>query len=409
VASDRQFVIVGAGQAGGWGAKTLRDTGFDGKIVMLGDERYVPHERPPLSKQVLLGEAEPEVCNLWPDDQWQTLNIEFRPMTRVAKIHRDAHEVETGRGERIKYEKLLIATGSRPRPLPSHGAELKGVFYLRYVGDAMMLRERLAPGAKVVIVGGGWIGLEVAAAAKKRGAEVTVVEFADRLCARALAPDMSEAILALHHKNGVDIRLKQSVARFEGDGEVQRAVLADGHVLECSTAVIGIGIIPNFEIAAEAGLDIDNGIVVDERGRTSDPDIYAAGDVTNHPNPLLGRRVRLESWENAQNQAIAAAKAMLGADAPAYGEIPWFWSDQYDANIQLVGLPERWDETAVRGDPASGRFVAFYLAGGKIVGAAGINTGGDVRFARRLIAAGAAATAAELSDPKVKLQSLAKR
>jgi NADPH-dependent 2,4-dienoyl-CoA reductase/sulfur reductase-like enzyme len=219
---------------------------------------------------------------------------------------------------------------------------------------------------------------------------------------------MSEAILALHHRHGVDMRLKQSVAKFEGDGEIQRAVLADGHVLDCSVAVIGIGIVPNFELAAEAGLDIDNGVVVDEHGKTSDPDIYAAGDVTNHPNALLGRRVRLESWENAQNQAIAAAKAMLGQGAP-YGEIPWFWSDQYDANIQLVGLPERWDETAVRGDPATGKFTAFYLAGGKIVGAAGINTGGDVRFARRLIAAGTAATAAQLSDPAVKLQSLARK
>jgi 3-phenylpropionate/trans-cinnamate dioxygenase ferredoxin reductase subunit len=409
VASDRQFVIVGAGQAGGWGAKTLRDAGFDGKIVLLGDERYKPHERPPLSKQVLIGEAEPEVCHLWPDDQWNALGIDFRPMTRVAKIHRDTHEVETGRGERIKYEKLLLATGSRPRPLAMPGVDLKGVFYLRYVGDTMMLRERLAPGAKLLVIGGGWIGLEVAAAARKRGAEVTVVEFADRLCARALAPDMSEAVFALHHKHGVDIRLKQSVAKLEGDGELRRAVLADGHVIDCTTAVIGIGIVPNFELAAEAGLDIDNGIVVVERGRTSDPDIYAAGDVTNHPNALLGRRVRLESWENAQNQAIAAAKAMLAPDAAPYGEIPWFWSDQYDANIQLVGLPERWDETAVRGDPVSGKFVAFYLAGGKIVGAAGINTGGDVRFARRLIASGAAATAVELSDPKVKLQSLAKR
>jgi NADPH-dependent 2,4-dienoyl-CoA reductase/sulfur reductase-like enzyme len=330
-------------------------------------------------------------------------------MTRVAKIHRDAHEIETGRGERIKYEKLLLATGSRPRSLSIPGVDLKGVFYLRYVGDTMMLRERLTPGAKLLVVGGGWIGLEVAAAAKKRGAEVTVVEFADRLCARALAPDMSEAILALHRKNGVDIRLKQSVAKFEGDGELQRAVLADGHVIDCSTAVIGIGIVPNFELAAEAGLEVENGIVVDERGRTSDPDIFAAGDVTCHPNPLLGRRVRLESWENAQNQAIVAAKAMLDANAPPYGEIPWFWSDQYDANIQLVGLPERWDEVAVRGDLASGKFVAFYLAGGKIVGAAGINTGGDVRFARRLIAAGVAATAAQLSDPKVKLQTLARK
>ena len=408
MASDRQFVIIGAGQAGGWTAKTLRDQGFDGRIVLLGDERYPPHERPPLSKQVLIGEAEPEVTHLWPADQWAALGVDFRAGARVAKIDRAAREVETSRKERIPYERLMIATGARPRQVATPGTELKGVFYLRYIGDALMIRERLVPGAKLVVIGGGWIGLEVAAAARKRGADVVVIEFAERLCARALSPDMSEAVLMLHRRHGVDVQLKQSVARFEGEGTVKRAVLADGTTLDCSVAVIGIGVSPNFELAAEAGLDIENGIVVDEHGRTSDPDIYAAGDVTNHPNAFLGRRIRLESWENAQNQAIAAAKAMLDKAEP-YAEIPWFWSDQYDANIQLVGLPERWDEIAVRGDVAAGNFIAFYLSGGKIVGAAGINTGRDVRFCRRLIQSGAAATAAQLSDPSVKLQSLAKK
>ena len=408
MASDRQFVIIGAGQAGGWTAKTLRDQGFDGKIVLVGDERHPPHERPPLSKQVLCGDAEPEVCHLWPANQWAALNVDFRPGVKIANVHRTEHTVETSRGEKIPYEKLMIATGSRPRLLPTHGTQLKGVFYLRYVGDSLMIRERLVPGATVVIVGGGWIGLEVAAAAKKRGANAVVVEFADRLCARALSPDMSEAILDLHKKHGVDVRLKRSVTRFEGEGALERVVLNDGMEIATQCVVIGIGIEPNIELAAEADLEVENGIVVDETGRTSDPDIYAAGDVTNHPNALLGRRVRLESWENAQNQAIAAAKAMLGKPEP-YAEIPWFWSDQYDANIQLVGLPERYDEVAVRGDRNGGTFTSFYLLGGKIVGVAGINTGRDVRFARRLIASGAAATVAQLSDPNVKLQSLAKK
>jgi 3-phenylpropionate/trans-cinnamate dioxygenase ferredoxin reductase subunit len=408
VASDRQFVIIGAGQAGGWTAKTLRDQGFDGRIVMLSDERHPPHERPPLSKQVLLGEAEPEVCNLWPADQWAALDVEFRGGAKVANLHPAAHTVETSRGEKIAFAKLMIATGARPRNLPTHGTDLKGVHYLRYIGDALMIRERLQPGATVVVVGGGWIGLEVAAAAKKRGAHAVVVEFADRLCARALSPDMSEAILDLHTKHGVDVRLKKTVVRLEGDGVLERVVLDDGRDIAAQCAVIGVGVVPNFELAAEAGLDVDNGIVVDETGRTSHPDIYAAGDVTNHPNALLGRRIRLESWENAQNQAIAAAKAMLGKPEP-YAEIPWFWSDQYDANIQLVGLPERYDEVAVRGDRNSGTFTSFYLCEGKLVGVAGINTGRDVRFCRRLIASGASATVAQLSDPAVKLQSLAKR
>jgi 3-phenylpropionate/trans-cinnamate dioxygenase ferredoxin reductase subunit len=302
----------------------------------------------------------------------------------------------------------MIATGARPRNLPIHGTELKGVHYLRYIGDALVIRERLQPGETIVVIGGGWIGLEVAAAARQRGANAVVIEFADRLCARALSPDMSEAILDLHKKHGVDVRLKKTVVRFEGDGALERVVLDDGMDIAARCAVIGIGVVSNFELAAEAGLDVDDGIVVDDTGRTSDPDIYAAGDVTKHPNSHLGRRIRLESWENAQNQAIAAAKAMLGKPEP-YSEIPWFWSDQYDANIQLVGLPERYDEVAVRGDRNSGTFTSFYLCEGKLVGVAGINTGRDVRFCRRLIAAGATTTVAQLSDPAVKLQSLGKK
>ncbi len=403
-----QIVIVGAGQAGGWCAKTLRDEGFDGTIVMLGDELHPPHERPPLSKQVLLGEAEPETTHLWPADQWAALNVDFRPGTRVVHLHPADHAVETAKGERIPYGKLMLATGSRPRLLPVPGAELQGVFYLRYLGDTLAIRERLVEGAALVVIGGGWVGLEVAAAARKRGATVTVVEAADRLCARALAPDMSDAVLRLHRSHGVDVRLGAAVSRLEGDKAVERVVLGDGTAIDCSCVVIGVGIVPNVELAEEAGLTVENGIVVDEHGRTSDPDIFSAGDCSNHPNPLLGKRVRLESWENAQNQAIAAAKAMLGKGDP-YSEIPWFWSDQYDANIQLVGLPETWDETATRGDSAGFEFVTFYLHEGRIIGAAGINTGRDVRFARRLVAGGVKATGAELSDPKVKLQALAKR
>ncbi len=403
-----QIVIVGAGQAGGWCAKTLRDEGFDGTIVMLGDELHPPHERPPLSKQVLLGEAEPETTHLWPADQWSGLGVDFRPGTRVARLDTSAHEIETVKGERIPYAKLMLATGSRPRLLAVPGAELQGVFYLRYLGDTLAIRERLVEGARLVVIGGGWIGLEVAAAARRRGAAVTVVEAADRLCARALAPDMSAAMLRLHESHGVEVRLNTTVARLEGDKGVARVVLGDGSAIDCSAVVIGVGILPNVELAQEAGLAVENGIVVDEQGRTSDPDVFAAGDCSNHPNPLLGRRLRLESWENAQNQAIAAAKAMLGKGDP-YAEIPWFWSDQYDANIQLVGLPETWDETATRGDPGGLEFATFYLHEGRIIGAAGINTGRDVRFARRLIQNKVAATAAELADPKVKLQSLAKR
>ena len=218
---------------------------------------------------------------------------------------------------------------------------------------------------------------------------------------------MSDWVHALHHRNGVDIRLNTAFDHFAGDGKLQKAVLADGSEIECDIAVIGIGLIPNTEIAEAAGLDVDNGIVVDECGQTSHPDIFAAGDVTNHPNPLLGRRVRLESWENAQNQAINAAKAMLGTRIP-YAEIPWFWSDQYDANIQMMGLPEKWDQTVIRGDRDSGEFIEFYLKDGEMQGAAAINNARDLRFTRRMITSGKKFDAAALADPDVKLQKLMK-
>jgi 3-phenylpropionate/trans-cinnamate dioxygenase ferredoxin reductase subunit len=408
MANDRTFVIVGAGQAGGWCAKTLRDQKFEGRIVMLGEEPDPPYERPPLSKQLLLGKMEPDKTKFWPDESWGQWNVEFRPNTRVARIDRAGRAVETASGERIAYDRLMIATGSRPRTLPVPGADLPGVHTLRTIPDSLAIRERIRAGARVVVVGGGWIGLEVAAGARKLGAEVTVVETLDRLCARALAPDVSGWLLGLHRGEGVEVRLKASVARFEGDGALARAVLADGSAIPCTLAVVGIGIVPNAELAAEAGLAIDNGIVVDDRGRTSDPDIFAAGDVTNHPNAVLGRRVRLESWENAQNQGIAAARAMLDAGEP-YAEVPWFWSDQFEMNIQLVGLPDKYDATAVRGAMTDNEFTVFYLAGGKLVGAAGVNTGRDVRFCRRLIQGGVTASPAELADPTVKLQVLAKR
>ena len=408
MANDRTFVIVGAGQAGGWCAKTLRDQKFEGRIVMLGEEAYPPYERPPLSKQLLLGQMEPDKTKFWPDESWGQWNVEFRPNCRVSRIDRTVRAVETASGERIEYDRLMVATGSRPRTLPVPGADLPGVHTLRTIPDSLAIRERIRAGARVVVVGGGWIGLEVAAAARKQGAEVTVVEALDRLCARALAPDVSGWLLGLHRGEGVEVRLKASVARFEGDGALARAVLADGSAIPCTLAVVGIGIVPNAELAAEAGLAIDNGIVVDDRGRTSDPDIFAAGDVTNHPNAVLGRRVRLESWENAQNQGIAAARAMLDAGEP-YAEVPWFWSDQFEMNIQLVGLPDKYDATAVRGAMTDNEFTVFYLAGGKLVGAAGVNTGRDVRFCRRLIQGGVTASPAELADPTVKLQALAKR
>tara|TARA_R110002110_G_scaffold63045_6_gene175471 strand:- start:4012 stop:5238 length:1227 start_codon:yes stop_codon:yes gene_type:complete len=405
--TDQTFVVIGAGQAGGWTAKTLRDEGFDGRIVIIGDENFAPHERPPLSKEVLLGDAEKDVCLLWPPGTLEDAGIELRLGESVTAIDADAHTLSLGSGETIGWNRLMIATGGRARPLPVDGADLDGVYTLRTIEDAEAIRSRLVSGANVLVVGAGWIGLEVAAAARKRDANATVIELADRVCARALTEEMSAWVHDLHTRHGVDIRLSTAFERFEGDGKLERAVLGDGTVIPCDIAVVGIGLIPNTELAEQAGLAVDNGIVVDEHGQTSHPDIFAAGDVTNHPNSLLGRRVRLESWENAQNQAINAAKAMLGTPQP-YAEIPWFWSDQYDANIQMMGLPEDWDETAIRGDRDAGEFIEFYLKDGELQGAAAINNPRDLRFTRRMMTSGKKFDAASLSDPDIKLQKLLK-
>ncbi len=409
--ASSSFVIVGAGQAGGWAARTLRDEGFEGRIVLIGEEDYAPYERPPLSKALLLGEVAPESCALFPDADYRERNVEFRLGRRVIRLLPGAHRIELDDGSGLDYHRLMLATGGRPRPLPIPGVDLAGIHYLRVIPDTLAIRGDVAAGKTALIVGGGWIGLEAAAGLRKLGMEVVVVEAADQLCGRVLTPEMGQWMQNLHTGHGVDVRLGTGVERFEGGGRVARAVLGDGSVVETPLAVIGIGIIPNTELAADAGLDVDNGIVVDETGRTSDADIFAAGDVTNHPNALFGRRVRLESWENAQNQAIAAARAMLGNGEP-YAEIPWFWSDQYDVNLQLIGLPEGWDETVIRGDPAGspgGPFCVFYLKGGRIDGGLAVNQGRDLRFAKRLMQAGKQVSAAELADPGVKMQAILKR
>jgi 3-phenylpropionate/trans-cinnamate dioxygenase ferredoxin reductase subunit len=356
---------------------------------------------------MLLGEADANSAYFWPAETYDELKIELRLGTRVAAIRPGDHVVEMAGGETLSYHRLMLATGSRPRELPVPGAELAGIHTLRVIPDTLAIRDDVPAGGTALIVGGGWIGLEVAAAVTTLGAKAIIVEAAARLCARALTPDMSAWLLDFHTAHGIDVRLDTAVARFEGDGALARAVLSDDAIIETTLAVVGIGIVPNTELAEAAGLAVENGVVVDEIGRTSDPDIFAAGDVTNHPNPLLGRRIRLESWENAQNQAINGAKAMLDAAQP-YAEIPWFWSDQFDANLQLVGLPDDWDEEVTRGDRAAGAFITFYLKNGKIDGAVAVNQGRDLRFAKRLIQAEKQVSAADLANPDIKLQALLK-
>jgi 3-phenylpropionate/trans-cinnamate dioxygenase ferredoxin reductase subunit len=398
------IVIVGAGQAGGWAAKTLRAEGHQGAIVLIGAERHPSHERPPLSKAVLSGEAAPETTHLFKPEEHSALNLDFRASVRATRIDRAAKRVELSDGEGIAYEKLILTTGGSARRLPVPGGDLPRVLYLRTIDDSLAIRAALGPGKRLVVIGGGWIGLEVAATARKLGASVVVVEGLDRLCARTVPPAISAFLKARHERASVEIRLGAGVKSIEDNGTLV-VRLADGTALGADAIVAGIGLEPDVALARDAGLTVDNGIIVDEQGRTSDPDVFAAGDCANTPLPCLGRRVRLESWANAQNQAIVAAKAALGKE-DRYDELPWFWSDQYDVNLQILGLPARWPEPVVRGDPASGSFSHFYLDGERIAAIVSVNAPRDLRAAKKLVQTRKPVSAASLADPAVQLQRL---
>ncbi|MHB1218639.1 MAG: NAD(P)/FAD-dependent oxidoreductase [Alphaproteobacteria bacterium] len=398
------LVIVGASQAGGRAAQAARAAGFGGRIVLIGEEEWLPYERPPLSKQLLKADEGIERVQLHPPSFYEEKSIELKLGTPVTGIDRTARQVRVGGGV-VKYDRLLIATGARVRKLPLPGAGLEGVFYLRTLNDSHVIRARLKDKPRVVVIGGGFIGLEAAASARACGCAVTVLEAADRLMGRAIAPEVGAYFAELHKKHGTDVRLGAQIVRFEGAGKIERVLFADGTALSCELLIIGIGIVPNVELAAEAGLVVDNGIVVDEYGRTSDPDIFAAGDVTNQPNAWVGRRLRLESYQNAQDQGMAVGRNMAG-ESHIHNDRLWVWSDQYETNLQMIGAPSAWDRLAYRGDPASGSFTVFYLHGGKIVGVNAINNGREVRILERLMASGVSVTPDQLADPAVNLRKI---
>lgn len=379
------IVIVGAGQAGGWAAQTLRKEGYTGRLVLIGDERHPPHERPPLSKAVLAGQAEPQSTWLQKSDAFAALGLEWRPGTTVTRIDRAARRLELAGGETLAYDKLILCTGGRARTLSIPGADAPGVHTLRTIDDALALAPLLQPGRSVVVIGGGWIGLEVAATARQKGAEVVVVEAQKRLCERTVPAEISEHLLALHHTHGTRVLLGAGVERIGSTTDGRSAVtLSDGGVLACDAVVVGVGLVPNDELAREAGLECAGGVLVDARCRTSDPDILAAGDVAVADNPWAGRRLRLESWQNAQDQGIAAARSALGLEVD-YRPLPWFWSDQYGMNLQMYGIPTPAQQIVVRGVAGSDSFVLFYLESDVVKAAIGPNAARDLRFARRLI------------------------
>jgi 3-phenylpropionate/trans-cinnamate dioxygenase ferredoxin reductase subunit len=396
-----RFVIVGGGQSGAQAATTLRESGFGGSLVMVGEEPDLPYQRPPLSKKFLLGEQSAERIELRPASYYRDLDVEVRTGIGARRIERDAKRLHLTNGDSVPYDKLLLATGSRPRSLPIPGAGLAGVYYLRTKADAVRLRADMIAGQHLVVIGGGYIGLEIAAAGVSLGLRVTVLESAPRVLGRVTGTRVAEHFTALHRSRGVEVRCCATVERLEGAGRVS-ALRCDGESLQADLVMVGIGVTACDTLALEAGLPCDDGIVVDANCRTGDPAIFAAGDCTNHPNPLVGRRLRLECVHNAVEQAKCAALNMLGEDRD-YAIAPWFWSDQYDTKWQSVGLSAGHDSTVLRGDPAEGRFAFFYLTGGVLTAVDAVNSPRDFMACRKLIPQRPKVSAERLGDPAIPL------
>lgn len=388
--STQCFVIVGGGQAGAWIARTLRAEGFDGRILLIGKEVHLPYERPPLSKDILSGKADASTAALLTTDSIASDRIEVWTGTIAIEIDREARIVRCADGRSVTYDHLFLTTGSRVRTLPfwQEGEGPKRVHVLRDLDDAKDLRAAMEQARRLAVIGGGWIGLEVAATARQMGLDVVVLEAAPRLCGRSLPPEISDYLAQLHRGHGIDVRTGAAVEKVTASSQSVRVDVA-GEPLLFDHVVVGIGIVPETDLAAAAGLAVDNGILVDACGRTLDPHISAAGDVTSHPNAFMGGHVRLESWANAQNQAIVAAQAAIGAEA-IHADIPWVWSDQYDANIQIIGMPDRAAALRLRGDQAAGKCCWLALdAAGKAIGAVSVNMPRELRLVRKALEQGA--------------------
>ena len=397
------FVIVGGGHAAGQAAASLRQEGYEGEVVIVADEPHIPYQRPPLSKQYLAGEQGLERVYLRAAKFYADKEVDVRMSARVAGIDRAAQTVVLEDGATLGYEKLLLATGARPRILDMPGADLAGIHYLRTIADSDAIKGEMAPGKRLVVVGGGYIGLEVAAVAVEAGLSVSVLEMEQRILQRVTTPAMSEFYRKLHTDKGVKIHTGATAAAFVGTGSVAAVRCADGSEHAADIVVVGVGVLPNVELAAEAGLACSDGIVVNERCATADPDILAAGDCTNHPNPVLDRRVRLESVPNAMEQARVGAANMAGQDR-TYASVPWFWSDQYDLKLQMVGFSADGDASVVRGDPDARRFAVFHLRGDLLVAADAVNSPREFMACRQLV--GRRVDAGQLADPLVDLKTL---
>ena len=406
---DVTFLIVGAGLAGAKAAESLREEGFDGPIVLIGEETERPYERPPLSKGYLLGTAERDTIYVHPETWYAEHDVDLRLGTTVAGIDPTGHQATLADGTRLGYTKLLLATGSSPRRLGVPGADQDGVLYLRRAQDSDQIKQTLQSASRVAVVGGGWIGLEVTAAARAAGVEVTLLEAARLPLLAVLGPELAEVFAGLHREHGVDARFGAQVAEITGAaGRADGVRLADGARIAADAVIVGIGIAPNTRLAGAAGLKVDNGVLVDAQLRSSDPDTYAAGDVANAFHPLLGRSIRVEHWANALNQPKVAATSMLGRDV-AYDRVPYFFTDQYDLGMEYSGYvePGAYDQVVFRGDVAGREFVAFWLAGGRVLAGMNVNVWDVTDPIRALVRSGRGVDAAALADPAIPLEELA--
>lgn len=400
------FVIVGASVAGGGAAATLREEGFDGRVVLIGAEPQAPYERPALSKEYLRGESPFEQALFQPLDFYSENDIETRFGVRVTRVDAVQKVIELDNGERVPYKALLVATGGRNRRIPIPGIDLEGISGLRTVADSDRIRAEISPGRKAVVVGMGFIGSEVAASLRQSGVEVTVVDRNPVPLRRVLGEEVGRVVKEIHRDHGAELIFEDKVAAFEGLERVERITTLRGHRIECDFVVVGLGVEPATELLAGTGVEIDNGIMVDEYLRTGVEGIYAAGDVANHYHPVFERHIRVEHWQNALKQGPAAARNMLGENEP-YGEIPWFWSDQYEHNLQYAGFHTEWDELLVRGSTQERNFVAFYRKDRRVLAAVAINRGRDLRRSIPLIKAQEEIAAAKLCDLDVDLRKLA--
>jgi 3-phenylpropionate/trans-cinnamate dioxygenase ferredoxin reductase subunit len=402
----RRVIIAGAGHAAGQAAATLRQKKFDGEIVMFGEESYFPYQRPPLSKKFLAGELPAERLYFRPENFYTEAKIDVRLRTRVAAIDRPNRSVALSTGERLAYDKLILATGAVVRRLPLPGVELPGIHYLRSIEDVNHIRQDMAAGQRIVVIGAGYIGLEVAAVSRQLGMDVSVVEMEDRVMSRVVSPEVSSFYEKEHREQGVKLLLSTGISGFSGNGRVSAVTLSNGNPLPADLVLVGIGIAPNVELATRAELEIENGIVVDDRCRTADSNIYAIGDCTFHPNTVIGRSIRLESVHNALEQAKTAALNICGEESH-YNQVPWFWSDQYDIKLQIAGLSQGHDRTLLRGDPDKRSFSCLYLHEDRLIAVDAINNPRDFMQSKSLIADHAVIDTARAADATIALKDTA--